>query len=244
MTKDGLQMIRSVLPALLFSSAAPAFAASPVYFAHIEANKGWINRPSGEKAPDATGWIEFFLQKGEFRLQSAQIGKIESNANECTGGKDFNLRLTAGHNPLFVAKGISELKAGAVRTYFTGAVTLEPGVSVQLGKGDNYCIKDDSCDALSATGSWSTGKDGERSLTGYSLILKRGKHTQTIFKQGKYHARAAILRWVGDMDRDGQTDLIIDQNYNVNFGMSLYLSKPAQKGQQVRMVAEQNFEEC
>ena len=46
------------------------------------------------------------------------------------------------------------------------------------------------------------------------------------------------------MDRDGQADLIIDQNYNVNFGMSLYLSKPAQKGQQVRMVAEQNFEEC
>lgn len=237
-------MIRSVLPALLLGFACPVLAASPVYFVHIEENKGWFNRPSGEKAPETKDWIEFFLQKGEFWLQSVQIGKIESNANECTGGKDFNLRLKAGHNPLFVAKGISELKAGAVRTYFTGAVTLEPGMSVKLGKGDSYCIKDNSCDTLSATGSWSTSKDGERSLTGYSLILKRGKFTQTLFKQGEYHARAAILRWVGDMDRDGQADLIIDQNYNVNFGMSLYLSKPAQKGQQVRMVAEQNFEEC
>lgn len=73
---------------------------------------------------------------------------------------------------------------------------------------------------------------------GRKLVLSRGGVEQVLYQQPEGDTDGWLLRWAGDLDGDGQLDLLLtaDHHYNLST-LRLFLSSQATKGRLVREVA-------
>lgn len=83
-----------------------------------------------------------------------------------------------------------------------------------------------------------------RNLKGRLLLISQGV-SQHLFNYSEEIENNAQLVWVGDLDRDGRLDLIVDASDHYNVGeLRLYLSGGASSGSLVRLVASRRTTGC
>jgi hypothetical protein len=77
------------------------------------------------------------------------------------------------------------------------------------------------------------------------IIIKLGKESQKLFSYSEKYETNASIKWVGDLDRDGKVDLILDASDHYNVGeLGLYLSGKAEPGSLVKLVATRRTTGC
>lgn len=73
---------------------------------------------------------------------------------------------------------------------------------------------------------------------GRKLVLSRGGVEQVLYQHAEGDTDGWLLRWAGDLDGDGQLDLLLTADHHSNLStLRLFLSSKAKKGQLVREVA-------
>lgn len=129
--------------------------------------------------------------------------------------------------PLFVIKGLDSLKAGMVKTLFSGRLPLERSLEFTLDNESTYTI--------AAFG----GLESNSGSVDYRVELVKGSRSQVICSFDMSNAAVSYLLWAGDLDRDGQLDMLIDTvcDYNAS-GPMLFLSSLAEDGDLLQMVAQ------
>ena len=129
--------------------------------------------------------------------------------------------------PLFLITGIDTLKAGMVKTLFSGRLPLERSLEFTLDNESTYTI--------AAFG----GLESNSGSVDYRVELVKGSRSQVICTYDRSDAIVTYLLWAGDLDRDGQLDMLIDTvcDYNAS-GPMLFLSSLAEDGYLLQMVAQ------
>lgn len=156
--------------------------------------------------------------------------ELKDNDNQKTGKKvsvDIDKK-----KPLFLLRGISNLKLGEIETIVAKTIPLEINKSIhlRLQNKQNYMLS-----VVSEETSPPTVDDFKEC----SLILTSGSKSQKIKTFGVYYppndkpvfasdAHPALL-WAGDIDRDGALDLLLDlsNHYNIS-NPTLFLSSGSQ----------------
>ena len=77
------------------------------------------------------------------------------------------------------------------------------------------------------------------------IVIKFGGTSQSLFSYSEEVETNASIEWIGDLDRDGKLDLILDASDHYNAGESrLYLSGKAAPGSLVKLVASRRTTGC
>ena len=129
--------------------------------------------------------------------------------------------------PLFLIKGLDSLKAGMVKTLFSGRLPLERSLEFTLDNESTYTI------------AAFEGLESNSGSVDYRVELVKGSRSQVICSFDRSDAAVTYLLWAGDLDRDGQLDMLIDTvcDYNAS-GPMLFLSSLAEDGDLLQMVAQ------
>ena len=135
--------------------------------------------------------------------------------------------------PLFLIKGLEAPKRESIETLSAEGAILNPGKSLDLrldGKNESH---------LTAYGEGDIGPNGFTALENYSLELYKGQLSQELVAYSSTNGAIPTLLWVGDLDGDGQLDLVINAtpHYLVSSAPILFLSSMAQDGNLVQRVA-------
>lgn len=230
---------------LLFSAVSVAVtAASPQLVMSGEAFHG-----DEVPARDGESWLALAVTDGKARLQPVQI-RVEAVSDPLVDDPaDRSARSVAapGVEALVFLRGIAALKPGEVAAALTGEQTVSTGRSLRLGTGAGAPQLSVQC-AKSAQ----SAQAEDPSIC--EVRLDDGGRTQVLFRtpgqrsevEGRVFDDAAVMvTFAGDLDHDGQVDLIIDttEHYNMN-RPTLFLSGAAQAGQLVGEVAHQTLTGC
>lgn len=147
--------------------------------------------------------------------------------------------------PLFLVRGLAGLAEGPVHTAMSGPEAVDVGDSRSLADGP------DGWYALAAFGSARPSPDlyGLPEVSDYELRLYRhpplgfdaapeAPSSQPLVQlETLMDARPQVL-WAGDLDRDGQLDLLLDASFHYNVSdYALWTSRGAPAGELVRRVA-------
>ncbi len=83
-----------------------------------------------------------------------------------------------------------------------------------------------------------------RNIAG-DIFIVSGEKSQKLFSYSEEYESNASIQWLGDLDRDGKLDLIVDASghYNVS-EPRLYLSGKAESGSLVKLVASRRTTGC
>lgn len=129
--------------------------------------------------------------------------------------------------PLFLIKGLDALKAGMVKTLFSGRLPLESSVEFTLDSESTYTI--------AAFG----GLKSNSGSVDYRVELVKGSRSQVICSFEMSNAAVSYLLWAGDIDKDGELDLLVDSicDYNAS-GPALFLSSLAEDGNLLQKAAQ------
>lgn len=128
--------------------------------------------------------------------------------------------------PLFLVTGLDSLKTGMVKTLFSGRLPLENFLEFTLDNESTYTI--------AAFG----GLKSNSGTAAYTVELVQDNRSQVICTSDTTSAAVSYLLWAGDLDRDGQLDMLIDTtcDYNAS-GPALFLSSLAKHGSLLEKVA-------
>ena len=135
--------------------------------------------------------------------------------------------------PLFLIKGLDLPKGEVIETLSAEQTILTPGKSLDLGlDGKNEYH-------LTAYGEGDIGPNGFTSLENYSIELSKGQISQELLAYDSTNGAIPSLLWAGDLDGDGQLDLLINAtpHYVVYSAPMLFLSSMAKDGNLVKKVA-------
>ena len=155
---------------------------------------------------------------------------LVDNAGEKTGKV---VSVEGQTRPLFLIKGLEAPKRNSIETLSAERAILNPGKSLNLrldGKNESHLI---------AYGEGDIGPNGFTSLENYSLELSKGQLSQELVAYSSTNGAIPTLLWAGDLDGDGQLDLVINANphYTVYSAPMLFLSSMAKEGYLVQRVA-------
>ena len=182
-------------------------------------------------------WLGLYLTPNGYTLIPSTItvetvyDPFVDNAGEKTGKMVLVERQT---RPLFLIKGLDTLKGESIQTLSAEQTILTPGKSLDLGfNGKNEYH-------LMAYGEGDIGPNGFTSLENYSLELSQeGQSSQELLTYDSTNGAVPSLLWAGDLDGDGQLDLLINAtpHYTVYSAPVLFLSSMAKDGNLVQKVA-------
>ena len=151
-----------------------------------------------------------------------------------TGEKTGKMVSVKGQpHPLFLIKGLNAPKREFIKTLITEQTILSPGRSLDLGlDGRNEYH-------LTAYGEGDIGPNGFTSFENYSVELSKGPLSQELLAYSSTTGAIPTLIWAGDLDGDGQLDLVINAtpHYTVYSAPMLFLSSMAKGGDLVQKVA-------
>jgi hypothetical protein len=135
--------------------------------------------------------------------------------------------------PLFLIKGLDAPERESIKTLSAEQTILSPGKSLNLRLDD----KNES--HLTAYGEGDIGPNGFTSLENYSIELSKGQISQELLAYDSTNGAIPSLLWAGDLDGDGQLDLLINAtpHYAVYSAPMLFLSSMAKDGNLVKKVA-------
>ncbi|MFQ6008952.1 MAG: hypothetical protein ACE5K8_08395 [Candidatus Zixiibacteriota bacterium] len=128
-------------------------------------------------------------------------------------------------------------KSGLITTYFTGDRFIQAGILISLGK--YYFL---TALGLVTDAGWRHPSDIP--TFNYQILLLKypfSRNDRQILVQHEIAAGESTpsLLWAGDLDRDGQLDLLLDiSNHYAGRHYALYLSSEADAGDLVKPVAE------
>ena len=131
--------------------------------------------------------------------------------------------------PLFLVTSWDALQPGTVKTLFSGRMPLTLGSFLEFTfeDRDDYSI--------------TTFGDLKLNSSGYNckIELSKGDRSQVIFSFDSTTDVVPLLLWAGDLDRDGQLDLLIDAVYNyAASGPTLFLSSAVEHNNLLQKVAQ------
>src|SRR6266550_4685457 len=162
---------------------------------------------------------------------------VEPIHNACTDKpgeqNGRRVRIDRAEAPIFLTRGIPRLRAGRVRTVFSGRDQVFPGQSREFefkSRVDYWMIS-----AFGTVPYTQPGRAVQGGIRDYVLAVSRTPwdRAQTIFE---FHASPGAgglynpptLVWIGDIDGDGQMDLFLDTKTGELVGSwVLYLSSLA-----------------
>ena len=132
------------------------------------------------------------------------------------------------NTPVFLITGLDSIKAGMVKTLFSGRLPLPLGSALEfsIDNGVNYYL---------------AAFEGVKCNSGtavYTVELVQDNRSQVICTSDTTSAAVSYLLWAGDLDRDGQLDMLIDTtcDYNAS-GPVLFLSSLANHDSLLERVA-------
>ena len=176
-------------------------------------------------------WLGLYPTKSGYTLVPATV-RVDAFYDP-TIGDDENVtgatRVSVpGQNaPLFLVTGLDSLKTGMVKTLFSGRLPLESFLEFTLDNESTYTIA-----ALGGLKSNSGNVD-------YKVELVKGSRSQVICSFDTTNSAVSYLLWAGDIDRDGELDLLIDTvcDYSASCP-ALFLSSLAEGGNLLKKAAQ------
>ncbi len=160
-------------------------------------------------------------------------------------GKVVSTREEQEGKCLFMVKGLKNPKPGPIEAFFVGQIPLWPQpephneyparcINIELGK--------ETALEIVATGSMKDlGSDYAIDIDmGPDHAHRLGSGIQRVFQcQHTFDYAIPTLLWVGDVDRDGKPDLLLDLATKYVLSLpTLYLSSERQPGEHVKKVAD------
>ncbi len=177
-------------------------------------------------------WLGLYQVGDEYELRSSTL--VVSKRDALMGVGRNEVQTDQPTEPLFLVRGLEELRPGKVETIIPKGEFLYPGQRTSFRSGGIY---------------YSLGAAGEATdrylysivIEKYKLILSSSqlKRSQTLleFDIALDNAVPGVL-WAGDLDRDGKVDLFMEQNRHyayIDYG--LFLSSAAKDEEMVGKVA-------
>ena len=176
-------------------------------------------------------WLGLYPTKSGYTLMPSTV-RVDAFYDPTIGDDENVMGATRvsvpGQNPpLFLIKGLDSLKAGMVKTLFSGRLPLESSLEFTLDNESTYTIA-----AFGGLKSNSVSVD-------YKVELVKGSRSQVICSFDMANAAVSYLLWAGDVDRDGELDLLIDSicDYSAS-GPALFLSSLAEQGNLLQKAAQ------
>lgn len=247
-------MRRAVLGSLLLTASAAAGQTGERAPGTIEIVKPATTYHSDETSAE-TGQVWFGLfrdgSRATLRRVRLTVGHVEDGvmgdppASE--GGKPSRwtgkaVRASSARQPIFLVRGLGELKPGTVPTASARATKLLPGIQLPLrarGVEDSQLVALGTAAAVDFHGTDPMVRDYHlvlRSLDGRSQALE----VPSDFGALEQGMGGCDLVWAGDLDGDARIDLLVDcvDHYDVHVSWTLFLSTAARDGELVHAVAD------
>ncbi len=197
-----------------------------------------VGRFHGDEVSAESGeiWLGLYPMSDGYALIPSRItvgtvyDPFVDNAGEKTGKA---VSVEEQTRPLFLIKGLDVPKGKYIRTLSAEGAILPPGKYLDLrldGKNEYH---------LTVYGEGEVGPNGFTSLQNYSLELSKRHLSQELIAYSSTNGAIPALLWAGDLDGDGQLDLVINAtpHYAVYSAPMLFLSSMAKDGNLVQKVA-------
>ncbi|MBX3176678.1 MAG: hypothetical protein KF886_04915 [Candidatus Hydrogenedentes bacterium] len=198
-------------------------------------------------------WWGIFPEGDGFTLQAAPVTiTVEHDAIVDAEGEATGKRVSVPQEaePVLLVRGIAGLKEGRLAPLYHQPhyAYLFPSQTLWLRIKDGEHKLARTVAALGTTEE--NGITPEPFVHNYTLKLYAGSHpvtsSQVLYTAERVYeeARPSIV-WAGDIDRDGQVDLLLNTTYHYNVTrLVLYLSSAAKEGELVGKVAEWRTTGC
>lgn len=195
----------------------------------------------GEDVEFKTGttkdWMGLYRRKNKYFLLPATV-RIKSVPDYMYGEDSDKLsgkKVSTNHKlpEVFLLKNARMLRAGEVKTLFYGNEDEPDNINRRYRRRFEFNEKKYTLAVEDSTA------DGNEWLTEKSkMTIAAGNLKQTIYAPEICDDCGWDLRWVGDLDKDGKLDFLINLTNHYNSTIPrLFLSSPAGKGEILREVA-------
>jgi hypothetical protein len=178
-------------------------------------------------------WLGLYPTKDGYSLMPSTV-RVDAFYDPAMGDDENVTGATRvsvqGQNaPLFLITGLDSLKAGTVKTLFSGRLPLPLGSSLE------FTLDNEITYSITAFG----GLKSNSGSVDRKVELVKGNRSQVICSFDTKNATVSYLLWAGDIDRDGQLDLLIDSicDYSTS-GPALFLSSLAEDGNLLQNAAQ------
>lgn len=236
----------SLQPQLLEAvSKKSEISESPKYGIQMLMNTEYYEEEVENKIGSHKGWIGLYRKKNKYYLLPATLKvkvvrhflRDDENAKEKTGRKvSSNINLPS----VFLLKNAKMLRQGEVKTIFYGNEQDSESINRKYrrefdfnGKKYTLFVEDPN-------------EEGGEFLTDKSkMVIFQGTRKQIIYKPEFCSDCSWDLCWVGDLDKDGKLDFMLNLSPHYNSTChTLFLSSQAKKGEVVRDIAEMCQQGC
>ncbi len=235
--------VHGILATLIFLTMT---ATSPSVTYSVQIAEAEVYEYQRQVKPGGDWWGIFPDGKGGYTLQPTRVSAVPDLASEDDPTKaPRKISVPGGKHGTFVFRGLMAAAAGPLKTVKLKEypAPLVPGETFAL-RWDGDSPETRMC--LRVAGRPVVTQDGKhtwRKTQDYELWLERGSGLgatrQLLFKNTEvYQDEEASLRWAGDLDRDGQLDLIYALGgHYTETRLALFLSSAAKPGELVGLVA-------
>ncbi len=180
-------------------------------------------------------WLGLYQVGDEYELRSTTL--VVNERREDRWDEEFKaVQVDQSTKPLFLVRGLEELRSGKVTTLVHDWKFLYPGQVGDLRSDDNISY------TLKAIGEAVDQGPSQVAIKNYKLILSGSslrQVSQTLigWTRGIDGTTPGVI-WAGDLDRDGKLDLFMDTaRHYAGVEYSLFLSSAAKEGEFVGKVA-------
>lgn len=195
----------------------------------------WPQVHSGEK-----WWGLYETEPGFFELILTTI-TVEDQFDACMNAHIPHILIDQEKNPMFMVRGLDRFSGGPVKTS-SKYRCLMPGEVIYERLFHPHSA------TLFALGN--VVGPQHPTVKGYTINVRDGYfregHVQEILRipETSFQEEFPVIRWIGDLDRDGRLDILIDAQPYPGGPMILFLSSLADEGEIVGKAAELIHRSC